>query len=137
MIPPFEVKRAHAAVSKYLRESVIPTMTTRHSLGPTLRSHRSLRVHCLVIGNHNYPWRSCLGTLPYFSAVVRRVYLSATLPHSTFRARGGRERRFQIAPKPQLANASAMILMHVRKNLIFDDVQSNALAFAAVVFGAI
>jgi|SRR5882724_73346 len=127
MIPPFEVKRAHAAVSKYLRESVIPNDDNTTFAWAHLKDRTDL---CAFIVSSSEititPAFVPSRTLPYFSAVVRRVYLSATLSAlDVFVRTFGREPSIQIAPKTTAGECERMILIPEKMSDVSDDVQST------------
>jgi tetratricopeptide (TPR) repeat protein len=127
MIPPFEVKRAHAAISKYLRESTIPSDDNTTFAWAHLKDRTDL---CAFIVSSSEititPAFVPSRTLPYFSAVVRRVYLSATLSAlDVFVRTFGREPSIQIAPKTTAGECERMILIPEKMSDVSDDVEST------------
>jgi hypothetical protein len=127
MIPPFEVKGAHAAISKYLRESAIPNDDNTTFAWSHLKDRSDL---CAFIVSSSEititPAFVPSRTLPYFSSGVRRVYLSATLSAlDVFVRTFGREPSIQIAPKTTAGECERMILIPEKMSDVSDDVEST------------
>ena len=127
MIPPFEVKRAQAAISKCLRESTVPNDDTTTFAWAHLKDRTDLCAFIIsafeiTLTPAFLPSR----TLPYFSTTIRRVYLSATLSApDVFVRTFGRKPSVQIAPTTTAGECERMIMIPEKTRGVLDDVQAT------------
>ncbi len=125
LIPPFEVRRAQAAILKYIRESSVPTDVNTTFAWEHLKDRVDL---CAFILSSNditiTPPFIPVGALPYFTKGIRRVYLSATLSAlDVFVRTFGRKPSCKIAPTTTAGECERMILVPAKMHGVSDDVQ--------------
>ena len=118
LIPPFEVRKAHAAVLKYLRESSVPIDGTTTFAWDHLKDHIDLCAFVISASEITItPPFIPVGALPYFTKEIRRVYLSATLSAlDVFVRTFGRKPSSQIAPTTTAGECERMILVSTCKS---------------------
>ena len=126
LIPPFEVKRVQAAILKYLRESTITTDTNTMFAWEHLKDHIDLCAFVISSSEITItPPFIPVGTLPYFTKDIRRVYLSATLSAlDVFVRTFGRKPISQIAPTTTAGECERMILVPAKMQGVTDDVEA-------------
>lgn len=125
LIPPFELRKAHAAVLKYIRESSVPTDVNTTFAWEHLKDRIDL---CALLLSPTEititPPFIPVGSLPYFTKGIRRVYLSATLSVlDVFVRTFGRKPSSEIAPTTTAGECERMILVPAKMNGVSDDVQ--------------
>ena len=126
LIPPFEVRKAHAAVLKYLRESSVPTDVNTTFAWEHLKDRIDLCAFVISPSEITItPPFIPVGTLPYFTKDIRRVYLSATLSVlDVFVRTFGRKPSSQIAPTTTAGECERMILVPAKMKGVTDDVEA-------------
>jgi hypothetical protein len=126
LIPPFEVRKAHAAVLKYLRESSVPTDVNTTFAWEHLKDRIDLCAFVVSASEITItPPFIPVGTLPYFTKGIRRVYLSATLSVlDVFVRTFGRKPSCQIAPTTTAGECERMILVPAKMKGVSDDVEA-------------
>ena len=123
LVPPFEVRRAHAAIVKLLQESAVPEDDTTTFAWAHLKDRIDLCAFIIspaeiTIAPAFVPAR----TLPYFSSAIRRVYLSATLSaEDVFVRTFGRKPSVHIAPTTTAGECERMILILQKMTDVADD----------------
>ena len=126
LVPPFEVRKAYAAVLKYLRGSTVPTDRNTTFAWEHLKDRIDL---CAFVISPSEiaitPPFIPVGTLPYFTNDIRRVYLSATLSAlDVFVRTFGRKPSSQIAPTTTAGECERMILIPAKMGGVSDDVKA-------------
>lgn len=126
LIPPFEVWKTHAAVLKCLKESTVPTDEKTTFAWEHLKDRIDLCA--FVISSTEItitPPFIPVGTLPYFTKDIRRVYLSATLSVlDVFVRTFGRKPSSHIAPTTTAGECERMILIPAKMKGVSDDVEA-------------
>ena len=126
LIPPFEVRKVHAALLSCLRGSTVPTDGNTTFAWEHLKDRIDLCA--LEISPSEIkitPPFIPVGTLPYFARDVRRVYLSATLSAlDVFVRTFGRRPSCQIAPTTTAGECERMILIPAKMKGATDDIEA-------------
>ncbi len=124
LIPPFEVRKAHAALLKYLRKSSVSTDVSTTFAWEHLKDRIDLCAFVISPTEITItPPFIPVGTLPYFTKDIRRVYLSATLSAlDVFVRTFGREPSLKIAPTTTAGECERMILVPAQMKGVSDDV---------------
>ena len=127
LIPPFEVRKAHAAVLKCLCESSVPTDQNTTFAWEHLKDHIDLCAFMISPSEITItPPYIPVRTMPYFANGIRRVYLSATLSAiDVFVRTFGRQPSSQIAPTTTAGECERMILIPARMRGITNDVEAT------------
>ncbi len=126
LAPPFEVRKSHEAIVKCLRESAVLTDTSTMFAWQHLKDHIDLCAFVISASEITItPPFVPVGTLPYFTKGIRRVYLSATLSVlDVFIRTFGRKPSCQIAPKTTAGECERMILVPQKMKGVSDDVDA-------------
>ena len=126
LIPPFEVRKAHAALFKYLQDSSVPSDVNTVFAWEHLKDRIDLCAFVISASEITItPPFIPVGTLPYFTNDIRRVYLSATLSAlDVFVRTFGRRPSCQIAPTTTAGECERMILVPAEMKDVTDDVEA-------------
>lgn len=128
LAPPFEVRRTHSAILKYLQDSSVPTDFDATAYAwAHLKDRIDLCAFIISPGEITItPPFIPVRTLPYFSSTIRRVYLSATLSaRDVFVRTFGRMPSSQIQPSTTAGECERMILIPRKMTQVADDVVST------------
>lgn len=125
-VPPFEVKKAHSAILRCLRQSQIPSETETTFAWEHLKDHIDLCAFIISSSEITItPAFVPVRTLSYFGTGIRRVYLSATLSAmDVFVRTFGRRPTTQVAPKTTAGECERMILTPAKMVGVKDDIAS-------------
>jgi hypothetical protein len=126
LAPPFEVRKSHEAIVKCLRESPVPADSNTVFAWEHLKDRIDLCAFVISATEITItPPFIPVGTLPYFTKGIRRVYLSATLSAlDVFVRTFGRKPSCQIAPNTTAGECERMILVPQKMDGVADDVES-------------
>lgn len=127
LVPPFEVRKSHEAIVKCLRESAVSTDPNTLFAWEHLKDRIDLCAFIISPSEITItPPFVPVGTLPYFTKEIRRVYLSATLSAlDVFVRTFGRKPCCQIAPKTTAGECERMILAPQKISGVSDDVEAT------------